>query len=67
MMDDDKLFRMTEVSGLVGLSRSAIYLRLQDGAFPTPVRIGRRGVRWKRSDILQWIAELQPTQRGDPK
>ncbi len=49
------LLRRPAVERRVGLSRSAIYARMAEGSFPTPVRIGARAVAWRDSDVTTWI------------
>ena len=51
----DSLLRRPDVEQLTGLSRASIYLAMQRGEFPRPVRIGRRMVAWPRSVIDDWI------------
>jgi prophage regulatory protein len=51
----DALMRFDEVSGVVGLRRSAVYDRISRGLFPAPVRLGLRCVRWRASDIQAFI------------
>lgn len=51
-----KLLRRREVEQIVGLSRSTIYAAISTGRFPRPVRVGSRGVRWRLSDVLLWMA-----------
>lgn len=50
-----RILRRPEVQKLTGLSRSTIYLRLSQGAFPKPIPLGGRLVGWLESDILKWI------------
>lgn len=50
-----KLYRLPEVLGLVGLSRSTVYRLIQEGAFPVPVKLGQRAVAWRSSEIHAWI------------
>jgi len=53
--------RRREVEEMTGLSRSAIYERLNpqsvyhDAAFPRPVKLGRRAVGWRASEIAAWL------------
>lgn len=49
------LLRRGEVERRTGLSRSTIYEVISTGAFPAPVRIGKRAVAWRESDVTQWI------------
>lgn len=50
-----RFLRRRSVEDRTGLSRSTIYLYVQDGTFPRPVRIGGRAVAWLESDIDAWI------------
>ena len=40
-----------------GLSRSTIYLRLDQGYFPQPISLGSRAVGWIKSVEEEWIHE----------
>ena len=58
------LLRRTAVERMCSLSRSAIYAAMKADSFPRPIRVGggsRGSVRWRRADVLAWIAERQPT------
>ena len=57
----DRLLRREEVEHIVGLRHSAIYRKIGTGEFPRPLRVGRRAVRWRQSDIDGWLAGLSPT------
>ncbi len=50
-----RLIRRQEVEEMTGLKRSAIYLNVQKGEFPTPVKIGRRAVAWIEEEIQEWV------------
>ncbi|TBX28730.1 helix-turn-helix transcriptional regulator [Nioella sediminis] len=52
----EKLYRRTSVECITGLSRSSIYQQMNDKSFPRPIRIGRRAVAWRESDIEAWLA-----------
>ena len=45
-----------------GLARSTIYVRVADGSFPQPIRLGARTVGWIESEVDQWIT--RPDRRG---
>lgn len=57
-----KFIRRPEVEGLVKLSRSTIYLMIQRGEFPAPVKLGRRAVAWRASDIETWMSSRESCQ-----
>lgn len=56
----EKSYRRPAVEDITGLSRSSIYDMMARGDFPKPIRIGRRAVAWRESDIAAWLAERQP-------
>ncbi len=51
-----KILRLPAVKELTGLSRSAIYRRMQANLFPHQVSLGGRSVGWVEEDVLAWIA-----------
>ena len=56
MTENDRLLRREEVEAQTGLSRSAIYRLMRQGDFPTPIKIGRRAVRWPQSELNEFLA-----------
>ena len=56
----DRMLRIDEVVGVVGLSKSVIYKRIKAGDFPPGLQISTRAVAWRQSDIESWIAALEP-------
>lgn len=58
-----RLLRFPAVMALVGLRRSAIYLRVADGRFPQPRHVGRATL-WLASEISDWIRRV--CESGEP-
>jgi len=52
-----RILRLPEVQRRTGLSRSTIYVRLEQGRFPKPVSLGARAVGWIESEVDEWIRE----------
>lgn len=50
------ILRLAAVKGRTGLSRSTIYLRMSQGAFPRQVSLGGRAVGWIESEIEGWLS-----------
>ncbi len=48
--------RMSAVVRLTGLGRSTIYRLMAENKFPSPVRLAKRAVAWRRIDLDQWGA-----------
>ena len=51
----NRLLRREEVENLTSLSRSIIYRMMNTCQFPQPVRVGSRAVRWRLSEIIEWM------------
>lgn len=49
------ILRLPAVKARTGLSRSTIYLRITEGDFPTPIRLGGRAVGWVEAEIDEWL------------
>lgn len=56
MTENDRLLRREEVEAQTGLSCSAIYRLMRQGAFPIPIKIGSRAVRWPQSELDEFLA-----------
>ena len=56
--------RLPQVKQRVGLSRSSIYAKVQNGAFPPPVNLGGRAVAWIEDEIGEWISDRVQESRG---
>ena len=52
------------VEARTGLSRSTIYVRVDNGSFPKPIRLGARAIGWIESEVDQWIHEQIAASRG---
>lgn len=47
----DRLIRLPEVLSIIPISRSKLYLEIQNGNFPAPQKIGKRISVWRHSLI----------------
>ena len=59
MAEQYQLLTLAEVKELTGLGRSAVYDNMARGDFPKPLKIGMRAVRWRRTEIEEFIASAQ--------
>lgn len=56
-----RILRLKQLVGLLGLSRSSIYDRMNirspryDVTFPRPIKLGKSTIGWIESDISAWI------------
>ncbi len=60
-----RFLRLPEVLARTGLSRSTIYVRLDQGRFPRPVSLGARGVGWIESEVDEWMWARIAASRSD--
>lgn len=60
---DGELLTRRQVGALGGISvRTVSRLRSKDVGFPEPVRVpGLKWPRYRRADVLAWIAATKPT------
>ena len=59
-----RVLRLPQVQARTGLSRSTIYMRVAQGSFPKPVRLGARAIGWIESEVDAWIREQIAASRG---
>ena len=64
MGHETRVLRRPEVEAKVALARSSIYRLMRSGAFPEPLRVRPRAVRWSESEIDAWLAE-RPRATGE--
>ena len=46
--------RMATVMRITGLGRSTIYRLMAEDKFPSPVRLAKRAIAWRRIDLDRW-------------
>lgn len=51
MVQTTTILRLPDVKAQSGASRSTIYLRIQQGLWPKPVRLGPRSVGWPAGEV----------------
>ena len=55
----DRLLNKWAVERETSLDITTIYRWMKAGTFPQPVRVGKRRVAWRESDIAAWQANLE--------
>jgi prophage regulatory protein len=60
-----KLLRLPAVIDATGLSRSSVYLKIQQGDFPPPVKLSERASAWVDDEVAAWI-DRQIARRNRP-
>lgn len=56
---NDNIKRLPAVKQFSGLGKTSIYEGVADGTFPAPLKIGRRAVGWRESDLMAWVQSRQ--------
>lgn len=54
-MTEEVLLRLPEVLKRYPVSRSTWMLGVANGIYPKPIKLGKRSVAWRLSDILELI------------
>ena len=52
-----RVLRLREVMHLTGLSRSTIYVYMNNERFPKSINLGARSVGWIEHEIEEWIED----------
>ena len=60
----NRILRLPEVKSSVGLARSTIYARIEEGTFPKPISLGPRAVGWLESEIQDWVRQKVESSRS---
>ncbi|MES1192437.1 MAG: AlpA family transcriptional regulator [Steroidobacter sp.] len=58
----EKVLKLPEVIQRTGKKKTPIYAGAKSGEFPKPIKLGKRAVGWKESDIEAWIASRPDAQ-----
>lgn len=54
--DGARILRFRQVAALVGLGKSSIYRKVQEGTFPKPIKLGSaRASGWVSTEVYDWI------------
>ena len=51
----DRLLRIGDVMGRVGLRKSKIYALVAENRFPRPYKLSPKAARWSEREIAAWI------------
>ena len=62
--ESERLLTMQEITSMTGLGRRTIYDQMRRGVFPVSLKLGERAIRWRLSEIEEWLAQL-PRATGD--
>jgi excisionase family DNA binding protein len=54
---DDKLLKVGELAKYLGVAPSTVYRWLDSGKLFQPFALGDGAVRWRKSEIDQWLEE----------
>lgn len=58
------ILRLPSVKTRTGLSRSSIYLKISQGAFPRQIKLSERSAGWLESEIDEWINQRIKQSQG---
>lgn len=64
MNTNERMLRREEVAVMVNLSIPSLYRLMAQDLFPRPRKIGIRAVRWRESDIREFL-DSRPVATGE--
>ncbi len=53
-----RFLRDVDVAEMLGIGQSTVWVWAREGKIPQPVKISRRCVRWRMSDLQEWEEKL---------
>jgi predicted DNA-binding transcriptional regulator AlpA len=53
-----QLIRITKLKEITDLPKSTIYRLISENRFPKQIKLGKRAVAWRTSDIVKWMSGL---------
>ncbi|WP_330114371.1 AlpA family phage regulatory protein [Pseudomonas sp. JS3066] len=60
-----RFLRRRDVEEVTGLAKSTIYMYMEQGTFPKPIRIGEKAsVMWLEHEVVAWMHEQIDNTRG---
>lgn len=51
----NRIIRLPDVIKLTGLKRSSIYIKVNEGLLPAPIKISKRAIGWPMNEIQQVV------------
>ncbi len=57
-MPDEQFLRLPDVIRKVTLSKAQIYREIAENKFPRQIRLSKRVVVWKKSDLEEWMQNV---------
>ncbi len=66
LQSDDRLLTRQQVCDLTGIGKSSVYRFVNENGFPPAIQLGARCVRWRQSEVLDWI-ETRPRAKGQSR
>ncbi len=56
--EGERLLTVAEVCDLTKMSRAMLYSEMARDRFPRPLKVGNKSIRWRLSDLDNWIGGL---------
>ena len=58
-MGEDRFVRLKELTTIIGLSKSTIYVLIAKGDFPKPIHLTVNTSMWRLSTIMEWASKRE--------
>ncbi len=50
------VYRMKDLTQVLGLSKTTLYVMVNTGEFPKPIELGPHSVGWPSGEVKEWVA-----------
>jgi len=62
---NQQLLNIDQVAALLAVSRSSVRNAWYSNRLPPPIRIGRRGIRWRADELAEFINAREPAKKPE--
>lgn len=62
-MVEPLIYRLADLEGAVGLSKTTIYELIRNGQFPQPIMLAQKNVGWRADEVREWVTS-RPRRRA---
>ena len=59
-MHDEQLITAKELASLLKVKLNTVRMWYKCGKLPPPYRLSNRTLRWRLSDVLEWVEKTKP-------
>lgn len=64
VLPETGFLRLAQLLTFVPISKSTLARRINEGSFPSPIKLSARVTAWRAEDVRRWISEFGVQDKG---